>query len=194
MPRRIVIVQGHPDPKGGHFGHALADSYTRGALQAGHEVETISVAEIDFPILRSDEEFETGTLTQDIKAAQDKIQWSNHLVIFYPLWLGTMPALLKGFLEQVLRRRYAFLLLENGRWEKRLKGRSARIVVTMRMPALAYRLFFGAHSLRSLERNILGFCGFGPLRTSTIGLVDSPNPKRRERWLERMEEYGKRGS
>lgn len=194
MPRRIVIVQGHPDPAGGHYGHALAKSYARGARHAGHEVQTLNVATCDFPILRSDAEFETGTLTDDIKAAQDTIQWGDHLVIFYPLWLGTMPALLKGFLEQVLRPKYAFLILDNGRWKKRLKGRSARIVITMRMPALAYRFFFGAHSLRSLERNILGFCGIGPLRTSTIGLVDSPNPKSRERWLKRMEKFGRRGT
>lgn len=194
MSRRIVIVQGHPDPEGGHYGHALADAYARGASNAGHEVQTVLVASCDFPILRSDKEFETGALTDDIKAAQDTIQWCDHLVIIYPLWLGTMPALLKGFLEQVLRPGFGFLHTENGRWEKHLKGRSARIVVTMRMPALAYRLYFGAHSLRSLERNILGFCGFGPLRTSTIGLVDSKNPKGRKRWLERMEKFGQRGN
>lgn len=94
----------------------------------------------------------------------------------------------------MLRPKFGFLLTPNGCWEKRLKGRSARVVITMGMPALAYRWFFGAHSLRSLERNILGFCGIAPIRSSLVGTVESENPKSRKRWLERMHSLGKRAA
>jgi len=193
MTQHILIVQGHPDPSGGHFCHALADAYVRGAQESGFGIETIPVAALDFPILHTKEDFDTGTLPADIKAAQDSVLRADHLVIIYPLWLGTLPALLKGFLEQVLRPGFGFHLTENGRWEKRLKGRSARVVITMGMPALAYRWYFGAHSLRSLERNILGFCGIAPIRSSLVGMVDSKNPKGRDRWLRRMQQLGARG-
>lgn len=39
---RFTIVQGHPDPAGGHYGHALAQAYASGAEAAGHEVRTIA--------------------------------------------------------------------------------------------------------------------------------------------------------
>jgi len=113
-------------------------------------------------------------------------------VIVYPLWLGTMPALLKGFLEQALRPGFAFDPRSRSLWARPLKGRSARIVVTMGMPALVYRWYFGAHSLKSLERNILGFCGIRPIRESLFGMVDAAGEARRGRWLERLRAYGQR--
>src|SRR3546814_10287671 len=77
--------------------------------------------------------------------------WADHLVILYPLWLGDVPALLKGFLEQILRPGFAIDEGSTGMSAKLLTGRSARIIVTMGMPAPIYRLFFRAHSLKSLE-------------------------------------------
>lgn len=77
--------------------------------------------------------------------------------------------------------------------KKLLKGKSARIVVTMGMPAWMYRWYFGAHSLKSLERNILGFCGIGPIRETLVGLVESSGDAKHQKWLRRMRELGRRG-
>lgn len=90
---------------------------------------------------------------EDIKRAQEIIAWANHLVIIYPLWLGTMPALLKAFLEQVARPGFAISRETGGvSWKRMPAGRSARVVITMGMPTLVYRWWFGAHSLKNLER------------------------------------------
>ncbi len=191
MTRRITIIQGHPDPAGGHLCHALADAYAAGADEAGHAVRRIEVARLDFPLLRTQAEFETGAPPGDLRPAQEAIGWAEQLVIVYPLWLGTMPALLKGFLEQALRPGFAFELKPKGLWVKRLKGRSARIVVTMGMPAFFYRWYFGAHSLKSLERNILGFCGIRPIRASLFGRVETVADGRRQRWLATMRRHGR---
>jgi len=113
-------------------------------------------------------------------------------VIFYPLWMGSEPALLKGFLEQTLRPGFAVPDDRlNPRAPRLLAGRSARVVVTMGMPALVYRWYFGAHSLKNLKRNILGFCGFAPIRDSVIGLIESKDGANRGRWLERMSAFGR---
>lgn len=191
MPRRIAIIQGHPDPAGGHFGHALADAYAEGALAAGHAVERIEVARLDFPLLRTQADFETGAPPDAVRAAQDTLRRAEHWVLLYPLWLGAMPARLKGFLEQACRPGFAFRYVERGFPEKLMKGRSARIVVTMGMPAIAYRWWFGAHSLRSLERNILGFIGIRPIRETLIGGVGGLDAARAAAWLERMRRYGR---
>ncbi len=191
MSRRIAIIQGHPDPAGGHFCHALAEAYAAGAEEAGHAVRTLAVAGLEPPFLRSKAEFDEGAPPAPLQAAQETIAWADHLVIVYPLWLGTMPALLKAFFEQVLRPGFAIEFESAWRIRKLLKGRSARIVVTMGMPALAYRWLFRAHSLKSLERNILRFCGIGPIRESLVGTVEGLPPDRRQRWLDRMTALGR---
>jgi putative NADPH-quinone reductase len=115
-------------------------------------------------------------------------------LFFYPLWLGSMPAILKAFFEQIARAGFALAASgSNQMSNKLLKGKSARIVTTMGMPALIYRWYFGAHSLKSLERNILGFVGIAPIRSSIIGMIEHPDNHKREKWLRTLEELGRKG-
>jgi putative NADPH-quinone reductase len=191
--RRIVILQGHPDPTGGHLGHALVQSYRQAAEDAGHEVRMLSIAELDFPLLRTQQDFNEGEAPEVIASAQADIAWADHILISYPLWLGDMPAVLKGFLEQTLRPGFATSKVEKGsHWERCLKGKSARVIVTMGMPALVYRWFYGAHSLKSLKRNILGFCGVRPVRHNLFGLVEVVSEQKRQGWLDQMQGLGRK--
>jgi len=191
--RRIAIVQGHPDPGGARYCHALARAYGEGAAAGEREVRTLDVAALDFPVLRTPEEWDAAP-PPAVRAAQEAIAWADHLLIVYPLWLGSMPALLKAFLEQVLRPGFATSKVAGGTsWRKLLAGRSARVVVTMGMPAWIYRWYFGAHSLKSLERNVLDFVGIAPVRTTLIGSVEAAGAAARERWLDRMRALGRAG-
>jgi putative NADPH-quinone reductase len=193
VARKIVLIDGHPDPDSAHLDHALAKAYAKGAAAGGHEVRRVRVADLDFPLLRRKQEFDDGNPPADIAAAQRDIGWADHLVLIYPLWLGTLPALTKGFLEQVLRPDFAFDL-EKGPRGGKLTGKSARVVVTMGMPALAYRWFYRAHSLKNLERNILKFAGIKPVRTTLFGGVESASNDKRTGWLQAMEKLGKDGA
>ena len=188
--RNIVIIQGHPDGDGGHYCHALAAAYAEAATKGGHEVRRIEVAKLTFDFVRSQKEWGEGAVPADVRLAQETIGWANHLVIIYPLWLGTVPALLKAFFEQVFRPGFAMDLDPGGRWRRRLTGKSARIVVTMGMPATVYRVWFRAHSLKSLERNILAFVGIKPVRATLIGMVEQSDARRRK-WLERLTALGR---
>jgi putative NADPH-quinone reductase len=192
VPNRVVIIQGHPDVSRAHFCHALADHYAAGALARGHQVRRIDVAGLGIPVLTAPDEWESGGSTEAVRACQEDIGWAEHLVIVYPLWLGGMPALLKAFLEQVFRPGFALPKGASPMGKKLLKGKSARIVITMGMPAILYRWYFGAHSLKSLKRNILGFCGIGPVRTSLIGMVDAGGESKHQKWLETMRRLGRR--
>jgi putative NADPH-quinone reductase len=173
----------------------MAASYETGAKRGGHEVRRIEVASLEFPFLRSRQDFESGTPPRDIAMVQDATRWADHVVIPYPLWLGTMPAILKALVEQTARPGFAFAYGGGGTKfpEKLLKGRSARIVATMGMPAFVYRWFYFAHGLRNLERNILKFIGIAPIRESLLGMVTAASPEQRARWLERLNEFGSRG-
>jgi len=195
MSKRILILQGHPDASTRHFCHALADSYADAARAAGHEVRLVEIARIDFPLLKSKVEWDEGTVPSSLEPAQQDIRWAQHLVIIYPLWLGDMPAILKGFLEQVARPDFAVSrAVPNAMPKKLLKDRSARIVVTMGMPAWLYRWYFRAHTLKALKRNILGFAGVAPIRETLIGSVESMKRAQRLSWLEKLTRLGKAAS
>jgi putative NADPH-quinone reductase len=192
MPRRVTIIQGHPDPAGNHLCHALADAYAEGAAVAGHEITRIEVARLDFPLLRTQEDFEHGQLPEILVEPRDAIVSAQHLVIVFPLWHGTMPAILKGFIEQVMRPGVALEYRKHGFPRGLLSGRSARLVVTMGMPALIYRWYFRAHGVRGLERSVLKFAGMAPVRETLLGMVDAASDARRQGWLDRMRGYGRR--
>jgi putative NADPH-quinone reductase len=195
MGKQIVLIQGHPDTTAGHLCRALEQAYAEGAAQGGHEVRRIDVALLDFPLLHSQQEWEHGKLPPALQQAQDDIKWARHLVFFFPLWLGDMPALLKGFLEQVARPGFAFAgEANNPLGKKALAGRSARVVVTMGMPALVYRWYFRAYSVKSLERNILGFMGIGPIEETLVGMAGSMNAAGAAKWLAQLEQLGREGA
>jgi len=192
MSKRILLIQGHPDASAPHLCHALAASYMQGALLSGHSVRQCQVAELDFPLLRSQKDFETGPLPTSLQTAQDGIFWCEHLLLFFPLWAGDMPALLKGFLEQVFRP--GFTGSSRKPFDKKpLSGRSVRVVVTMAMPALVYRWYFRAHSVKSLERNMFGMVGMGPVDKTLIGLVAGMDDTTASQWLSKLKGLGERG-
>ncbi|MEO8313866.1 MAG: NAD(P)H-dependent oxidoreductase [Pseudomonadota bacterium] len=192
MTHHILIIDAHPDSRPERYVHALAAAYANGASSAGHETRSLALAALRFPLLRSNEEFQAEPTSSVIRDAQQSLLWADHVVILFPLWLGSMPALLKGFLEQVLRPGFAFAPGKSGRLPRKLlKGRSVRIVVTMGMPSLFYRLVYRSHSLKSLERNILAFCGFAPVRVCIVGMVEGMSSKARAAWLEKLAVLGR---
>lgn len=192
MARRILIVNGHPDGDPARFCAALARAYAEGARAAGHAVEELALAGLDLPLLRSKADFEQGRAPAGLRAGQEALRRAEHLVLVYPLWLGTLPALTKAWLEQVLRPGFAFEGdAASGRARRRLAGRSARLVVTMGMPALVYRWWFGAHGLKSLEQSVLGFVGVRPVRATLIGRVEAIDDDARRAWLARLASLGR---
>ncbi|MEO1292922.1 MAG: NAD(P)H-dependent oxidoreductase [Pseudomonadota bacterium] len=186
---KISIVVGHPRTH--TFCEALGDAYLSGATEAGHEAQLFNTARMEFdPVLR--EGFDRSQpLEPDLEAAHSAMMAADHLVMIFPLWLGTMPAIFKGYLERVLQPE----LLEPAKrddFPPILKGKSARVVMTMGMPGFVYRWWFGAHALQVVKRNILGFVGVSPIRSTIYGSVEQVGNEQRTAWLEEMRELGKR--
>lgn len=195
MGKRIVIIQGHPDPDPSHFCHAIGWTYEEAAVAAGHTVRTIDVARLDFELLRTQREFEKGKVPEAIREAQQDIRWADHVVVIFPLWQGTFPALLKGFFEQTFRYGFAMKADPRGKgFARLLKGRSARVIVTMGMPATAYRIMFGAHGTKSLERGILWMAGFAPIRATLLGMLGGRKPAWFARQLREIHKLGSKAA
>jgi putative NADPH-quinone reductase len=194
MSRRILIVVGHPDPSPDRLCRGLAKAYAEGAEQAGHVVRRVDLAAIDFPMLRTMQEFEHGAVPDSLKDAAEAIVWAEHIVFVFPLWLGTMPALLKAFLEQVMRPGTAFDYPDKGGsfTKTLLRGRSARVVVTMGMPSFVYLLWFLGHGIAGMRRSILYFVGISPVRETLFGMVAGASDATREKWIGQMRKLGER--
>lgn len=188
----IAVIQGHPDASGARLCHALANAYVEGAKSAGHQVEYFDLGKLEFPLLRTQDDWKKGiTGTPDLlRDAQAAFVEADHIFIIYPLWLGTMPAVLKGFLEQIFRPGMA-LSYDDGFPKPLLNGKSARVVITMGMPALIYRWYFLAHGLKNLKRSILGVAGIRPIRSTLFGSVESAGDQKRTGWIEKMNSLGK---
>lgn len=190
--RRILILNGHPDPDLSRFCHALSAAYARGAASAGHVVHRVNLSELEFPTLAQREDWESGMPCASVLAFQDELAWAEHMVIIYPLWLGAMPARLKALFEQAFRPAFAFGGKTVTPGGGRLKGRSAHVIVTMGMPSLVYRTMFFGHSLKALKGGILAMVGFGPIRDTVLGGIETRRDH--ERLLKRFGRMGERAA
>ena len=129
---------------------------------------------------------------EPVLSERQKIANADHLVIAFPLWMGGMPAKLKAFFEQAARAEFFLKTGESDHeWpERMMKGKSARIIVTMGMPDLVYRFGMDAGALKALERGVLGLSGFKPMHHTIIGGVGALTPSKVESWFEFMKEIG----
>lgn len=187
--QKITVIDGHPDPTRAHLVHALADHYAQTAQEAGNAVRIITVADLEFPLLRVPADFWGGEVPEAIRDAQADMRWADHLVVLYPLWMSDMPAVLKAFIEQALR---PGLVVQYGAGPfglpKRLfTGKSARIIVTMGMPPIFYRAMFRAHTVKAFAA-LLRFGGVAPVRVTLLGGLREGDTRTAARWIERVGE------
>lgn len=190
MTRSVCIIQGHPHGAGRHLCHALAEAYAEGARTAGAKVRRIDIGAMDLEMLRDPADFGTPP-SPAMLDAQKAVTASDHLVVIYPLWLGTMPAIVKAFFEQLSRNSFAIAANPAGGWPRQmLKGKSARVIVTMGMPAAAYKLVFGAHGVKGFESSILGMSGIKPVRETLIGGVEGLTHAKAEKLFARIRDMG----
>ncbi len=182
----LVTLLGHPSPN--TFNDALASAYHEGAQRAGASSTLLRLHALDFdPVLRDKDQ----ALEEDLLNAQRTIEEARHLTIMTPLWWGSVPALLKGFIDRTFQSGWAYRYAKGSTFqEPLLSGRSARIVLTMDGPTWWYRLRYGAPVHGALCGATLKFSGFSPVRSTSIGKVRSLDRSAREDWIEKMRILG----
>ncbi|MBH0333921.1 NADPH-quinone reductase [Brevibacillus brevis] len=191
MKMNILVIIGHPDPES--YCSALAHAYMQGAAGKAAQIRTIDLSQIAFdPNLKYGYRKRTE-LEDDLKEAQDLIRWADHLVIVYPTWWGTMPAILKGFFDRVLLPGFAYKYREGSPlWDKLLTGKSAHVIVTMDTPSWYNRLIYWQAGHIVMKRNILKFCGIKPVKITEISGVNASAEEKRKMWLEKVKQLGER--
>jgi putative NADPH-quinone reductase len=173
--RRLLVINGHPDPRPQRFCAALCGAYEEGARQGGWPVRRLSIGELT---LASD----APAGCAELEATMADIDWATHLIVVFPLWLNKAPDGVRRLFEH---------------WSGRPPRdgvaactRVIRAVITMEMPAFAHRdmLRCGTRISR-LSHNILlpGFCD---QQQEFIGSVESISATERSRWLQTMRGCG----
>ncbi len=189
---RITILDGHPNASS--YCAALARQYEDAAAEEGHDTRLLAVRNLDFNATLHRGYDRNQPLEDCLKRAQDDIAWCEHLVVVYPVWWGSMPALLKGFLDRILLPGFAFKFHEKGPWwDRLLAGRSARMILTAATPRWYSRLAYSDAPVKAMRRTTLGFCGFKPVRVSYFGMVEAASDSRREGWLKQVARLGAAG-
>lgn len=170
--KKILVFLGHSDKE--TLCGELASNYENGARAGGHEVRRVNIGDMQFdPILHKGYKV-IQELEPDLLKLQDDFRWANHIVILYPNWWGTMPAILKGLFDRFYIPGFAFRFHKtDSGWDKLLSGRTGRVIITMDSSPLKSRILFGDNS-NEIKDAILGFAGirtcvkkFGPLKKLT---------------------------
>lgn len=186
----VLLVMGHP--RRDSLCAALAGAYLEGARSAGATVRTLVLADLEFdPHVRVDSP-ENQELEPDLERAARLLEWAEHIVFVYPTWWGTMPALLKGFLDRLVRPGTAFRYYGPGALdcEGLWTGKSAQIITTMDTPAPIYRWLYKGPGMHAMRNATLGFCGVKPVYALAFGPVRTSTPPKREVWLEKARRAG----
>ncbi len=184
----VLVILGHP--RKDSFCNALADAYTKGAVQIGAEIKRLDLSDLQFNLNVTRESPESQPAEEDLVMAKEAILWADHLVFVYPVWWGTMPALLKGFLDRVFVPGFAFYELAQDDYKKLLVGKTAQLLITMDTPVWIYKLFIKAPSTHAMKVATLQFCGVSPVRTLYFSPVKHVTPEERVKWLELSYERG----
>jgi len=164
---RCLILDGHPDS--GRLITALLDGYAAG-LPDGTEIVRIAVRDLAFDPNMKHGYAIKPPLEPDLVALSQELDACDHLVVAFPMWWGSEPAMLKGLIDRVLLPGWAFQYhRDDPMWDRLLAGRSADVVITMDTPPWYLRLVFGNAVVKRWKRQVLGFVGFKPVRTFCFG-------------------------
>lgn len=189
--KKILIILGHPVKD--TFSGQLFENYKQGALSSGAEVKELVLRDLKFELNFSSGYRGSQELEPDLVKAQEFITWAEHLVLIYPNWWSTFPALLKGFIDRTFLPGFAFKYRKGSLlWDKLLTGRSARLIITMDTPPWYYWLVYRRPGHNAMKRGILEFCGIRPVKITTIGSLKISSEQKRQQWLDKVKVLGRK--
>ena len=183
---KISIILAHPNP--GSFNHAIANTAVETLRRNGHEVILHDLCKEQFPPLLSAVEFQKDAKLEPIIARHcEEIASADGIIIVHPNWWGMPPAILKGWIDRVLRPEVAYRFLEGDQGEGvpvgLLRARAAIVFNTANTPGERERQVFG-DPLETLWRNcVFGLCGVKNVHCRTFTLVVTSTPEQRAGWL-----------
>ncbi|TPV95245.1 MAG: NAD(P)H-dependent oxidoreductase [Myxococcales bacterium FL481] len=187
---RVLVLHGHPNP--GSFNRALAGRYVQGLARSGLRVDEVDVDALAFDLRLRGPDFGAQELEPALLELQAQIARAAHLVVASPVWWGSVPASFKGMIDRVFLPGWAYLYGDAATPQAGLKGRSARVLLTMDAPSWWDRFVYGRSASRQLERAWLRFVGIQSYGVTRFTGIKNTDSARRDRMLDRVEALGAR--
>ncbi len=188
---QISLILAHPTF--GSFNHALAQTASQTLAANGHTICFHDLyAERFDPLLPGDEIPRGAALGPVIAQHCAEISAAGGIVIVHPNWWGQPPAILKGWIDRVLRPGVAYEFLEGDSGEGvpvgLLRAETAVVFNTSNTAEARERGVFG-DPLETLWKNcIFGLCGVRRFYRRMFGVVVTSTPVQRAAWLQQAEE------
>jgi putative NADPH-quinone reductase len=182
----ISIILAHPNP--GSFNHAIANAAAEALRQNGHNVALHDLYQEQFPPLFSAAELQTDAKLDPVIAGHcQEIARADGILIVHPNWWGMPPAILKGWIDRVLRMEIAYRFVANDQGEGvpvgLLKAKAAIIFNTANTPEDREREIFGDPLENLWKKCVFDLCGVRNVHRRTFSVVITSTPRQRAEWL-----------
>jgi len=189
-PMQILVILAHPDSKS--FNHAIAQAAVAQLKQNGHRVFFHDLHAEGFDPILPIVEFPQGAiLPEEIDRHCQEISSTDGIIIVHPNWWGQPPAILKGWIDRVIRPDVAYKFLEGDKGDGvpvgLLKAKAALVLNTSNTPIERELAVFG-DPLETLWKNcIFGLCGVTNFYRENFGVIVTSTDQQRRQWLEKVQ-------
>lgn len=156
----MLIIYAHPN-KSGHCG-AILNQLEKQLKSDRRSYEILDLYAVKFNPVLADREHpsaEKKFIAPEVRSMQKKLAMHDHLIVIYPTWWNSMPAILKGFFDRVLTTGFAFEF-KNNHPHGLLKGKKAFAITSMGSPKWLNCLLMGNRVIKGVANDVLGFCGY----------------------------------
>ena len=191
----VSIILAHPDK--GSFNHAIAEAVSETLKESGHTVSFHDLYKEKFPpLLPADEIPRAAFLPPIIRKHCAEVSSAEGIIIIHPNWWGQPPAILKGWVDRILRPGIAYNFTERDRGEGvpegLLKARAAIVFTTSNTPSEREQAVFGDPLETIWRKCIFELCGVGNFYRKNFGIIVTSSPEQRKKWLEETAEITER--
>jgi len=185
----ILVILGHPRP--GSLNHAMARAVCDAARRNGHRTTLHDLyAERFDPCLPASEMPDDGSVPAPVQAHCEELRSADGIVIVHPNWWGQPPAILKGWVDRIVRPGVAYRFREDDSGEGvpmgLLKARAALVLNTSNTPAEREQAVFGDPLDALWRRCIFELCGVRAIERRMFAVVVTSTPAQRRAWLEEV--------
>ncbi|MFA5399295.1 MAG: NAD(P)H-dependent oxidoreductase [Dehalococcoidia bacterium] len=186
---KILVILGHPDEQS--FNHAVAETVVTTLRTSGHQIVFHDLYREEFPpVLPSDEIPQPAYLSPLISGHVNDLVSADGIIVVHPNWWGQPPAILKGWIDRVIRPGAAYEFNEGDSGEGvpngLLKAGTAIVFTTSNTPESREQAVFG-DPLETIWRNcVFGLCGVDNYYRKNFGVIATSTPTQRKEWLEEV--------
>jgi putative NADPH-quinone reductase len=187
----VLVILGHP--RKGSFNHAIAQTAAQALCKAGHRVVFHDLCEESFsPNLPADEMADNGLVPPLIEQHCQQLSQAEGIIVIHPNWWGQPPAILKGWVDRVVRPGVAYRFQETDSGEGvpigLLRAKVAVVFNTSNTPPQREEAVFG-DPLETIWKNcIFDLCGVKNFVRRTFSVVVTSSPQQRAEWLQEVRE------